>query len=61
MKNNLILFPAYRQADEGKKEPLVPSDELIALRVAFDEARANWVLELAELPENNKVYSGSKK
>jgi hypothetical protein len=58
MKNNLIPFP---KSDHKIKIPLASSNELNALRVAFDQARADWVIELAELPENNKVCSGSKK
>lgn len=61
MKNNLIPFPSPRCGGDEKEVSLVSSDELMALRAAFDEARADWVLELAELPENNKIYSGSKK
>lgn len=61
MKNNLIPFPSPRHGGDEKEVSLASSDELMALRAAFDEARADWVLELAELPENNKIYSGSKK
>lgn len=61
MKNNLIPFPVARQPNNEQERSLTPSDELLALREAFDQARADWVVEIAELPENNKVYSGSKK
>ena len=61
MKNNLIPFPKPRQSVSEKNNTPVTSDELNALRAAFDQARADWVVELAELPENNKIYSGSKK
>ncbi|PYF77972.1 MULTISPECIES: hypothetical protein [Marinomonas] len=61
MKNNLIQFPKARQAAFKKEGALVTSDELNALRAAFDQARAGWVVELAELPENNKICCGSKK
>ncbi|MGO2235653.1 hypothetical protein B6N13_17220 [Marinomonas sp. UCMA 3892] len=61
MKNNLIPFPSSRQSSNEKEVPLASSDELKALRTAFDKARADWVIELAELPENNKICCGSKK
>ncbi|MFT6406362.1 hypothetical protein [Marinomonas primoryensis] len=61
MKNNLIPFPQSRQPDKQTKTPFASSNELTALRAAFDQARADWVIELAELPENNKVRCGSKK
>ncbi|ETI60347.1 hypothetical protein [Marinomonas profundimaris] len=61
MKNNLIPFPKSRHRDNEKEVPLAPSDELTALRAAFDRARTDWVIELAELPENNKLRCGSKK
>ncbi|ETX09533.1 hypothetical protein MUS1_08450 [Marinomonas ushuaiensis DSM 15871] len=61
MKNNLILFPSPRQRHEPKAEMLEPSDQLKALRAAFDRARIGWPLEEAELPENNKMHCGSKK
>ncbi|MCB5162902.1 hypothetical protein [Marinomonas algarum] len=68
MKNNLIPFPVPCQIDDEKgltedeKEvSLAQSDRLIALRAAFDQARTKWVIEIAELPENNKIYSSSKK
>lgn len=61
MKNNLIPFPSSRQSSNEKEAPLASSDELKALRTAFDKARADWVIELAELPENNKICCGSKK
>ncbi len=61
MKNNLIPFPQSRQPDQRTKIPLASSNELTALRAAFDQARADWVIELAELPENNKMRCGSKK
>lgn len=61
MKNNLIPFPQSHQSDQQTKIPLAPSNELTALRAAFDQARADWVIELAELPENNKMCCGSKK
>ncbi|WP_417560976.1 hypothetical protein [Marinomonas sp.] len=61
MKNNLIPFPSSRQGSNEKEVPLASSDELKALRTAFDKARADWVIELAELPENNKICCGSKK
>lgn len=61
MKNNLIPFPVPRQVDNDKDVLFAPSGELKALREAFDRARAEWVMEIAELPENNKIYSGSKK
>lgn len=61
MKNNLIPFPSSSQG-RGKKEVSPASnDELAALRAAFDKARADWVVELAELPENNKICCGTKK
>ncbi|NVK75535.1 hypothetical protein C0J08_17040 [Marinomonas sp. CT5] len=61
MKNNLIPFPSSRQDNDEKEVSIAPSRELKALRAAFDKARADWVVELAELPENNKIYCGSKK
>jgi len=61
MKNNLIPFPTSAQRDNKKAMALASSDELTVLRAAFDQARAAWVIELAELPENNKIYCGSKK
>ena len=61
MKNNLIAFPSSRLCHDEKEDSLISSDELKALRSAFDKARADWVVELAELPENNKIRSGSKK
>jgi hypothetical protein len=61
MKNNLIPFPSPRHVSDEKEASLASSDELRALRAAFDKARADWVLERAELPENNKIYCGSKK
>ena len=61
MKNNLIPFPKSRQRNEPRAEMLEPSDELKALRKAFDRARIGWPLEMAELPENNKMYCSSKK
>ena len=61
MKNNLIPFPKFYQRSEKRVESLAPSEELKALRTAFDEARANRPIEMAELPENNKIYCGSKK
>jgi len=61
MKNNLIPFPSPRQRHEPKVEMLEPSDELKALRKAFDRACIGWPLEEAELPENNKMYSSSRK
>jgi hypothetical protein len=61
MKNNLIPFPQSRQPDQQTKNSFASSNELTALRAAFDQARADWVIELAELPENNKMRCGSKK
>lgn len=61
MKNNLIPFPSSRQSHDEKEVSLASKDELAALRAAFDKARADWVVELAELPENNKIRCGSKK
>ncbi|MEP0074243.1 MAG: hypothetical protein ABJE79_16240 [Marinomonas sp.] len=61
MKNNLIPFPTSRQRIERKGVIRNSSDELKALRAAFDQARSGWELEAAELPENNKMYCGSKK
>lgn len=61
MKNNLIPFPVSCQVDDEKEESLDQSDKLVALRAAFDQARAEWVIEMAELPENNKIYCSSKK
>ena len=61
MKNNLIPFPSSRQSRDEKEVSLASSDELAELRAAFDKARADWVVELAELPENNKICCGSKK
>lgn len=61
MKNNLIPFPIPRQRVGRKAATRESSDELKALRAAFDQARDGWKLEAAELPENNKMYCGSKK
>jgi hypothetical protein len=61
MKNNLIPFPTSRPTDSDVEAAPVSSDELKELRAAFDRACADWPLEPAELPENNKIYSGSKK
>ncbi|MEP3348346.1 MAG: hypothetical protein ABJN96_00160 [Marinomonas sp.] len=61
MKNNLIPFPTSRQRVEHKAAIRHSSDKLKALRAAFDQARNGWELEAAELPENNKMYCGSKK
>lgn len=61
MKNNLIPFPSSRQSNDEKEVSLASKDELASLRAAFDKARADWVVELAELPENNKIRCGSKK
>lgn len=61
MKNNLIPFPNSRQRDERRAKMLESSNELKALRAAFDRACIGWPLEMAELPENNKMYCGSKK
>lgn len=61
MKNNLILFPKPRQYNERRVDALELNDELRALRTAFDRACIGWPLEMAELPENNKMYCGSKK
>ncbi|NLQ19020.1 hypothetical protein HGG82_15545 [Marinomonas sp. M1K-6] len=58
MKDNLIPFPTR---DPVKLPTHNASDELNMLRAAFDRARAEWPLEIAELPENNKIYSGAKK
>ncbi|RBP82387.1 hypothetical protein EBI01_08870 [Marinomonas rhizomae] len=61
MKNNLIPFPSSRQRHDEQEASPAFIDELKALRTAFDKARADWVVELAELPENNKICCGSKK
>ena len=61
MKNNLIPFPSVHRQGENTKKTLPSTDELKALRAAFDRACADWPLEAAELPENNKMYSGLKK
>jgi hypothetical protein len=61
MKNNLIPFPTPYQRNEKRVEFLAQNEELKALRAAFDKARVDWPLEMAELPENNKIYCGSKR
>ncbi|MCV2403714.1 hypothetical protein OFY17_12610 [Marinomonas sp. C2222] len=60
MTNNLIPFPKThrRNVNTGQK---VSKDELVSLRKAFDKARQGWPLEIAELPENNKMYYAAKK
>jgi len=60
MTNNLIPFPKSHQRDEDSKKSLPATDELKALRAAFDRACADWPLEAAELPDDNKMYYGSK-
>ncbi|MBD5772740.1 hypothetical protein [Marinomonas colpomeniae] len=61
MKNNLIPFPKTHQLGEDRKKSLPSTDEVKALRAAFDRVCADWPLEAAELPENNKMYNGLKK
>ena len=61
MKNNLIPFPTTRPSESNVESGLACDDELKELRAAFDRARADWPFELAELTENNKIFSGSKK
>ena len=39
----------------------VPESKLDALRHAFDEARKQWPLEMAELPEQNRKCADSTK
>lgn len=61
MTNNLIQFPESRQCSEPRVKMLESSEELKALRAAFDRACIDWPIELPELPENNKMYCSSKK
>ncbi|BFM49411.1 hypothetical protein [Marinomonas sp. THO17] len=61
MKDNLILFPKVNQRRKEARLTAEKQAELIALRAKFDQARQGWPLEMAELPENNKFYCGSKK
>ena len=61
MKDNLILFPTLNQRSKESRLSVEKRAELIALRAKFDQARQGWPLEMAELPENNKLYCGSKK
>ncbi|MDB4837805.1 hypothetical protein OAH87_05020 [Marinomonas sp.] len=60
MRNNLIPFPKSHRRDEREGQA-VSKEELVLLRKAFDKARKDWPLEIAELPENNKIYYAIKK
>ncbi|MGR0280430.1 hypothetical protein ACUM5Y_15505 [Marinomonas dokdonensis] len=61
MKNNLIPFPKIKKPQAGDQTLTTSGDELVALRDQFDRARENWPVEIAELPENNKLFSSTKK
>ena len=61
MKNNLIQFPTSYKVSAQRATTLEQTDELKALRAAFNKATTDWPLEEAELPENNKMYGSSKK
>ncbi len=61
MKNNLIQFPTSYKVSAQRAKTLEQTDELKALRAAFNRATAGWPLEDAELPENNKIYGSLKK
>lgn len=70
MANNILHFPSPLVKSDGTPaltqewplaaEPHVSHDELAKLRKAFDLARQTWPLEMAELPEMNKIQSGKK-
>ncbi len=67
MKDNLIQFPLNQCSIsddlDGTIECVdgVPEKKLNALRSAFDEARKQWPIEMAELPEQNRKYVNSNK
>ncbi|MFD1384165.1 hypothetical protein ACFQ45_12345 [Rhodanobacter aciditrophus] len=70
MKDNLIQFPSNAKQSVSKTQaPMeapvenldVSQSELDALRHAFDEARKQWPLEMAELPEQNRKCAHSTK
>ena len=61
MKNNLIPFPMVKKPHKKNKNPATTGDDLVALRDQFDRAREEWPIEIAELPENNKLFSSIKK
>ncbi|REG83016.1 hypothetical protein [Marinomonas pollencensis] len=61
MNDNLIPFPNIKRVSSAPSERATSNSELIELRAAFDRARAEWPIEIAELPEENKIYSHNKK
>ena len=61
MNDNLIYFPIRKRAPKRSLHHDVCDSDLVALREAFDRARESWPVEVAELPENNKIYSHYKK
>ncbi|MEL0637834.1 MULTISPECIES: hypothetical protein [Marinomonas] len=61
MNDNLILFPKIERVESTNSKKSASSLELKELRDAFDRARESWPIEIAELPEANKIYSHSKK
>ncbi|MEL0614899.1 hypothetical protein [Marinomonas arenicola] len=61
MNDNLIPFPNIKRVINVPSEEATCNSELVELREAFDRARKQWPIEIAELPEENKIYSHNKK
>ncbi len=61
MNDNLIFFPNIKRVKNASLVGTTAYSELNELRDAFDRARQNWPIEIAELPEKNRIYSNNKK
>ncbi|SBS26777.1 hypothetical protein MSP8887_00496 [Marinomonas spartinae] len=61
MADNLIYLPVQKRSPKCSFYDAISDRDLTELRDAFDRAREQWPLEIAELPENNKKYAHYKK